>query len=591
MSFFRFFTFLVIFAVTLSASVGKVFLLKGDAFAMRGGENITLQTGSKIEEKDTVSTGKTGQIQILFEDKTVITLGNTSTFKIEEYLNQEQKPKAKFSFAQGTFKTITGKIGKRAPENFTLETKTATIGIRGTIIRGKLGDRSDKIMCEKGAIGVRSNITGREIFVPMGRVIVLPHDAPPLPVRDVQPSDLAELSLNTDPTPPDAAPANGSNPSDNPPAGTPPADNQPPSGNQAPLSADNIQPFNNAPTPPAPLSTQQMTPLLQSFTPDVANNALQTSFKTIQQDNVAKEVITPPTEPEIITPPTEPEIITPPTEPEIITPPAEPEIITPPAEPEIITPPTAGGGGGEMQCPAGYTGTYPNCSAPVSFSLKGLATSGYYDSYGTPQHGSNDFNVSVNNSNASGFLTLASGNTLDLNLSTFSGTTAQNFTLSDFNTSGTWLGTASDSPNSTISWGKWTSVELDNNLTLMPGTNNFWVAGSDLTGGASYIADVIANQTTTYTYIGKVLGSVYDQTNYYPIDPSSDPTNEVRLHFNFANGHGTFANNNSYLRFSVNGLYWFMPMESTENTQVSTNGTFNNQLNGTSIYGNIFRFF
>ena len=77
------------------------------------------------------------------EDKTVITLGSSSVLDIQEYLNDAQQPKAKFKFNQGTFKSITGEIGKKAPENFNLETKTATIGIRGTIISGQVGGNSN----------------------------------------------------------------------------------------------------------------------------------------------------------------------------------------------------------------------------------------------------------------------------------------------------------------------------------------------------------------------------------------------------------------------------------------------------------------
>lgn len=117
----------LLFGSTLWASVGKVALLKGEAVAERNAQTITLQNGTLIEEKDAIKTAKEAQVQLLFEDKTVITLGSESEFKIEEYLNDTQNPKAKFKFNQGSFKTITGQIGKTAPQNFTMETKTATI--------------------------------------------------------------------------------------------------------------------------------------------------------------------------------------------------------------------------------------------------------------------------------------------------------------------------------------------------------------------------------------------------------------------------------------------------------------------------------
>ena len=154
---------------SLWASVGKVSLLKGEANVDRNSAKVALQNGSMLEEKDIIKTSKDAQIQLIFEDKTVVTLGSESEFKIEEYLNGATSPKVKFKFNQGSFKTITGKIGKAAPENVTLETKTATIGIRGTWIRGKIDADSDTIGCLRGKIFVRSLRGGRVIEVIEGR--------------------------------------------------------------------------------------------------------------------------------------------------------------------------------------------------------------------------------------------------------------------------------------------------------------------------------------------------------------------------------------------------------------------------------------
>ena len=60
--------------------------------------------------------------------------------------------KANFKFAEGTFKSITGAIGKVAPEKFKLETKSASIGIRGTIVVGN----QEKVACTQGRITVTS---------------------------------------------------------------------------------------------------------------------------------------------------------------------------------------------------------------------------------------------------------------------------------------------------------------------------------------------------------------------------------------------------------------------------------------------------
>lgn len=178
------------------ASVGKVSLLKGEATASRNDQTIALANGIALEEKDLITTHANSQLQLTFEDKTVITLGSESVFKIEEYLNDVNDPKAKFKFNQGTFKTITGQIGKKAPENFNLETKTATIGIRGTSIGGDVS--SGSIFCLSGTITVAPlSMPAMVNVVPTGYVIhVRTPNTPPPPPAQFTPADLQQLNQN-----------------------------------------------------------------------------------------------------------------------------------------------------------------------------------------------------------------------------------------------------------------------------------------------------------------------------------------------------------------------------------------------------------
>lgn len=176
---------LLFLSSTLYASVGKIALLKGEAFLERGVQKIALNNGFILEEKDTIRTSKEAQIQIIFEDKTVITLGSESILSIEEYLNDANKPKAKFKFGEGTFKTITGQIGKTAPENFTMETKTATIGIRGTTVQGSIGTKGDTIACLSGTITVAAIGSPTLVVVPSGKSTFVAPGTPPTPPQNI----------------------------------------------------------------------------------------------------------------------------------------------------------------------------------------------------------------------------------------------------------------------------------------------------------------------------------------------------------------------------------------------------------------------
>lgn len=407
---------------SLFASIGKVSLLKGEASLERAGQKLSLKNGIGIEEKDTIRTSKDAQIQLIFEDKTVITLGSESEFKVEEYLSETTKPKAKFKFNQGVFKTITGQIGKTAPENFTLETKTATIGIRGTVIGGVVPPPSssapDTIFCLGGKITATSRQTGITVNLPTGTMTVVPLNAPPAPPRQTTPQDIQQFNQNLG-TPPPPAPAEGSNP--------PPAQSSGSSGGESGNSSNSSAQGNSgsgssgtsAPasgsgnTPSVPMSMDEAPsappapapyiPQTQSFVPTAATAAQQTNLQNLTQEVVVQDVagelgipveeiqqqiasgtpITPPTVPVIppptsitppptdsVTPPTD--LITPPPTNPVVTPPTDPVIpptvpvtpppIIPPTNP-VTPPPSSGGGGGEvvLTCPSGTTGTYPNC--------------------------------------------------------------------------------------------------------------------------------------------------------------------------------------------------------------------------------------
>lgn len=192
----------LLFTTQVWASIGKVSLLKGEATANRDNQTITLANGTTLEEHDIITTRANSQIQLIFEDKTVITLGSESVLDIKEYLNDAQEPKAKFKFSQGTFKSITGQIGKKAPENFNLQTKTATIGIRGTTVVGQIGqgEAPDIIGCSVGQIVV-NNPSG-VVTLSAGFATMVAPGQPPTPPMPLSATQLGTIVNNQTPPPP-----------------------------------------------------------------------------------------------------------------------------------------------------------------------------------------------------------------------------------------------------------------------------------------------------------------------------------------------------------------------------------------------------
>jgi hypothetical protein len=112
--------------------VATVTAINGHAFVQRDGIKKEILLGDKLREKDKILTSEKTKVQIIFKDETIITLGKNSDFSISEYLFEDKKTVARFTMLRGAMRTITGKIGKIAPQKFSVTTKTSTIGIRGT---------------------------------------------------------------------------------------------------------------------------------------------------------------------------------------------------------------------------------------------------------------------------------------------------------------------------------------------------------------------------------------------------------------------------------------------------------------------------
>ncbi len=189
---------------TLFANIAQISALSGDVTISRDSKDIPGIIGFTIQEKDTVTTKNNARVQLIFKDKTIISLGKNSTFNIEEYLFDIQKPnqtKASFKVARGIFKSITGQIGKINPNQFKLKTKSASIGIRGTIFFGDVAPgQPDSIACTQGAIivensqGIVNVVAGQFTQVEIGKLPTPPITIPPALLQQLNQASGAEAN-------------------------------------------------------------------------------------------------------------------------------------------------------------------------------------------------------------------------------------------------------------------------------------------------------------------------------------------------------------------------------------------------------------
>lgn len=169
---FRLFLAILLLQTAVFAYIGKIAAMSREVSIIRDSKSTKASSGHTIEQKDTIKTSKGGVAQIEFNDKTVITVGENSIFSVEEYLNDDKAPNARFKADKGYFKVVTGQIGKVAPDKFKIDTKTATIGIRGTEFKGFVDELGNlTTLTTKGTTVVTStipNVAVKSTEVPAG---------------------------------------------------------------------------------------------------------------------------------------------------------------------------------------------------------------------------------------------------------------------------------------------------------------------------------------------------------------------------------------------------------------------------------------
>ncbi len=161
---------ILVFIVSgLLADIGNIMAVKGDAKVLRESGEIVAISGLALLRGDNIITQARSRVQVMLKDETVVTIGSKSKFSFDEYLFDGANSKVAMSSSRGFFRSVTGRIGKLAPQRFKVKTASATIGIRGTDFWGVTGGESEKFTCNRGKIVVKFD--GGERVVVAGRFL------------------------------------------------------------------------------------------------------------------------------------------------------------------------------------------------------------------------------------------------------------------------------------------------------------------------------------------------------------------------------------------------------------------------------------
>jgi hypothetical protein len=123
-------------AAVCAAPIGRVADLSGSLVAHKGdGRKLALAVESEVHEGDTLVTYDDSRASIRFRDGGIIVLKPATQFRVRQYGFEAEEPakdQAVFALLKGGLRAITGLIGKRRENSYSMQTATATIGIRGT---------------------------------------------------------------------------------------------------------------------------------------------------------------------------------------------------------------------------------------------------------------------------------------------------------------------------------------------------------------------------------------------------------------------------------------------------------------------------
>lgn len=136
------------------ASAGRIVLAAGSVQLVRGGAAVPARGGMELRPGDVIRTAPSSSAQLWFQDGGMVAVREKSEFRIESYSYSKDARPASMSnvttLVKGGARVMTGAIAKANPDAIKVNTRVATIGIRGTGF--DLVDCADQCIEDTGAI-------------------------------------------------------------------------------------------------------------------------------------------------------------------------------------------------------------------------------------------------------------------------------------------------------------------------------------------------------------------------------------------------------------------------------------------------------
>jgi hypothetical protein len=159
-----------------ASPIGRVMVATGAVTAQNpAGETRTLTKGSELLEQDRIKTADKSFAMLLLADDTKIAVRPNSEMVLEKFDQRAGQEAQELSVVKGGLRALTGAIGKQQPAAVKINTRYASIGIRGTEFIVRLCGESDcaqEEMALKQHVATQTSCPQRLDGTPAGGYIV-----------------------------------------------------------------------------------------------------------------------------------------------------------------------------------------------------------------------------------------------------------------------------------------------------------------------------------------------------------------------------------------------------------------------------------
>jgi FecR protein len=139
-----------------AAAVGTV--TKVERQAQVGGA--TAVVGSAVQMGDKLSTGPKSRLEVTFQDKTTITLGESATLVVDRYVFNPEQSTGELTVRTGiaAFRMVTGQLGQMSSKKINASTPFGSLAVRGTDFWwGPINNQAGVLMVSSSKVAVSND--------------------------------------------------------------------------------------------------------------------------------------------------------------------------------------------------------------------------------------------------------------------------------------------------------------------------------------------------------------------------------------------------------------------------------------------------